>query len=124
MRVLITGITGFVGSHMAELALAKGAEVFGTYRWRSRMDNIQHLLSQIRLIECDLRDAISVRNALKEAKPDWIFHLAAQSYVPTSWSAPADTMVRMTPSKVSGNRPIACEGGKPCPTRFRTTRSV
>jgi GDP-4-dehydro-6-deoxy-D-mannose reductase len=92
MRVLITGITGFVGSHMAELALAKGAEVFGTYRWRSRMDNIQHLLSQIRLIECDLRDAISVRNALKEAKPDWIFHLAAQSYVPTSWSAPADTM--------------------------------
>jgi GDP-4-dehydro-6-deoxy-D-mannose reductase len=77
---------------MAELALAKGAEVFGTYRWRSRMDNIQHLLSQIRLIECDLRDAISVRNALKEAKPDWIFHLAAQSYVPTSWSAPADTM--------------------------------
>jgi GDP-4-dehydro-6-deoxy-D-mannose reductase len=82
MRVLITGITGFVGSHMAELALAKGAEVFGTYRWRSRMDNIQHLLSQIRLIECDLRDAISVRNALKEAKPDWIFHFAAQSYRP------------------------------------------
>ncbi|MCS7191545.1 MAG: GDP-mannose 4,6-dehydratase [Armatimonadetes bacterium] len=92
MRVLITGITGFVGSHLAELALNKGVEVFGTYRWRSRLDNIQHLLTQIRLIECDLRDAISVRNAVKEVKPDWIFHLAAQSFVPTSWTAPADTM--------------------------------
>ncbi len=92
MRVLITGITGFVGSHLAELALEKGAEVFGTYRWRSRMDNIQHLLTKVRLIECDLRDANSVRSALKEAKPDWIFHLAAQSFVPASWSAPADTM--------------------------------
>ncbi len=92
MRILITGITGFAGSHMAELALDKGVEVFGTYRWRSRMDNIHHLLNKVGLIECDLRDAISVRNALKEAKPDWIFHLAAQSYVPTSWSAPGDTM--------------------------------
>lgn len=92
MRILITGITGFVGSHLAELALEKGAEVFGTYRWRSRLDNIQHLLTKIRLIECDLRDAISVRSAVKEAKPDWIFHLAAQSFVPASWAAPADTM--------------------------------
>jgi GDP-D-mannose dehydratase len=92
MRVLITGITGFVGSHLTEFALGKGAEVFGTYRWRSRLDNIQHLLTKIRLIDCDLRDAISVRNAVKEAKPDWIFHLAAQSFVPASWTAPADTM--------------------------------
>ena len=92
MRVLITGITGFVGSHLAEFALDKGVEVFGTYRWRSRLDNIQHLLTKIRLIDCDLRDAISVRNAVKEAKPDWIFHLAAQSFVPASWTAPADTM--------------------------------
>lgn len=92
MRILITGITGFVGSHLAELALEKGTEVFGTYRWRSRLDNIQHLLTKIRLIECDLRDAISMRNAVKEAKPDWIFHLAAQSFVPASWTAPADTM--------------------------------
>ncbi len=93
MRILITGITGFVGSHLAELALERGAEVFGTYRWRSRLDNIQHLLTQIRLIECDLRDAISVRNAVKEAKPDWIFHLAAQSFVPASWTAPAEVTV-------------------------------
>jgi GDP-4-dehydro-6-deoxy-D-mannose reductase len=92
MRVLITGITGFVGSHLTEFALGKGAEVFGTYRWRSRLDNIQNLLTKIRLIDCDLRDAISVRNAVKEAKPDWIFHLAAQSFVPASWTAPADTM--------------------------------
>lgn len=92
MRILITGITGFVGSHLAEYALKMGAEVFGTYRWRSRMDNIEHLLGKIRLVECDLRDATSIRNALREAKPDRIFHLAAQSYVPTSWTAPADTM--------------------------------
>lgn len=92
MRILITGITGFVGSHMAEFALDKGVEVFGTYRWRSRMDNIQHLVGKVKLIECDLRDAVSVRNAIKETMPDWIFHLAAQSYVPTSWSAPGDTL--------------------------------
>lgn len=92
MRILITGITGFVGSHLAEYALKMGAEVFGTYRWRSRMDNIEHLLGKIKLVECDLRDATSIRNALREAKPDRIFHLAAQSYVPTSWTAPADTM--------------------------------
>lgn len=92
MQILITGVTGFVGSHLAEFALKMGAEVFGTYRWRSRMDNIEHLLGKIKLVECDLRDATSVRNALIEAKPEWIFHLAAQSYVPTSWTAPADTM--------------------------------
>lgn len=92
MRILITGITGFVGSHLAEYALKMGVEVFGTYRWRSRMDNIEHLIGKIKLVECDLRDATSIRNALREAKPDRIFHLAAQSYVPTSWTAPADTM--------------------------------
>ncbi|MCS7253976.1 MAG: GDP-mannose 4,6-dehydratase [Armatimonadetes bacterium] len=92
MRILITGITGFVGSHLAEYALRIGAEVFGTYRWRSRMDNIEHLIGKIKLVECDLRDLTSIRNALKDAKPDRIFHLAAQSYVPTSWTAPVDTM--------------------------------
>jgi len=62
MRVLITGITGFVGSHMAEYALAQGAEVFGSSRWRSRTENIEHLRSQIKLIECDLRDLAAVRS--------------------------------------------------------------
>jgi GDP-4-dehydro-6-deoxy-D-mannose reductase len=92
MRVLVTGITGFAGSHLAEFLLAKGdVEVFGTYRWRSRMDNINHISGRIQLLECDLKDATAVRKAVQTAKPDKIFHLAGQSYVPASWSAPAET---------------------------------
>jgi GDP-4-dehydro-6-deoxy-D-mannose reductase len=52
MRLLITGITGFVGSHMAEYALAQGAAVSGSVRWRSRTETIEHLRRKIRLIEC------------------------------------------------------------------------
>ena len=92
MRALITGITGFAGSHLAEFLLARDVEVVGAYRWRSRMDNIEHLTSSIHLIECDLRDAISIRTVLQETKPDIIFHLAAQSFVPASWQSPADTL--------------------------------
>ncbi|MBC7248101.1 MAG: GDP-mannose 4,6-dehydratase [Actinobacteria bacterium] len=93
MRILITGITGFVGSHLTEYALSRGdVEVFGTVRWRSRMENIEHLADRVRLVECDLRDAAAVRSALAEVRPDYIFHLAAQSYVPTSWKAPAETL--------------------------------
>lgn len=94
MRVLITGITGFVGSHLAEYALSLGdVEVFGTVRWRSRMDNVEHLLDRVRLVDCDLRDAAAVRRTLEEVRPDYIFHLAAQSFVPTSWKAPAETFI-------------------------------
>ncbi|MBI4744407.1 MAG: GDP-mannose 4,6-dehydratase [Actinobacteria bacterium] len=92
MRILITGITGFAGSHLAEYALTKNAEVYGTVRWRSRMDNVENLKEKVNLVECDLRDACSVRNTLKRCKPDYIFHLAAQSFVPTSWEAPAETL--------------------------------
>jgi nucleoside-diphosphate-sugar epimerase len=53
MRLLITGITGFLGSHMAEYALAQGAQVFGSARWRSRTENIEHLRAKIELIDCD-----------------------------------------------------------------------
>lgn len=92
MKVLITGITGFVGSHLAEFCLARGdVEVFGTYRWRSRRENIAHI-KDIELVEMDLTDAASCHGALKRIRPDRIFHLAAQSYVPTSWVAPGQTM--------------------------------
>ncbi len=91
MKVLITGITGFAGSHLAELCLGKKAEVYGTVRWRSRTENINGIKDKITLIECDLRDATSVRETLEAVKPDLIFHLAAQSFVPTSWKAPAET---------------------------------
>jgi len=94
LRVLITGITGFVGSHLTEYCLKRGdVEVFGTVRWRSRMDNVQHIVKDIELIDCDLRDAVAVRHCLSEVKPDFIFHLAAQSFVPTSWKAPVETIV-------------------------------
>jgi GDP-4-dehydro-6-deoxy-D-mannose reductase len=92
MRLLITGITGFVGSHMAEYALAHGAEVFGSSRWRSRTENIEHLHSQIKLIECDLRDLASVRGLLETTEPTHVVHLAAQSFVGASWHMPAETL--------------------------------
>lgn len=85
MRVLITGITGFVGSHLAEYLLEQnGVEIWGTMRWRSKTDNVDHLRDRIHLFECDLRDASSVRNLLEKSNPDYIFHLAAQRFVPTS----------------------------------------
>jgi GDP-4-dehydro-6-deoxy-D-mannose reductase len=94
MRALITGITGFAGSHLAEFLLNEHpeVEVFGTYRWRSRMDNIEHLRSKVKLLEADLRDYTSMYNALERSRPDYIFHLAAQSFVPSSWTAPNETL--------------------------------
>jgi GDP-4-dehydro-6-deoxy-D-mannose reductase len=92
MRLLITGITGFVGSHMAEYAIARGAEVIGSARWRSRTENIDHLRGQLRLIECDLRDTASVRRLLAASVPTHVIHLAAQSFVGASWHMPAETL--------------------------------
>jgi len=93
-RVLITGITGFAGSHLAEYFLAERpeVEVYGTYRWRSRRENIEGIESKLRLLECDLSDYVAVRRALDESRPDAIYHLAAQSFVPASWTAPLQTL--------------------------------
>jgi GDP-4-dehydro-6-deoxy-D-mannose reductase len=93
MRVLITGITGFAGSHLADYILEchPGVEIFGIVRWRSRMDNILHIQNKINMIEADLKEMGSLKKCLAEAKPDRIFHLAAQSFVPTSWKCPAET---------------------------------
>ena len=94
MRVLITGITGFVGSHLADFLLAQpDIQVFGIQRWRSNTANIDHLKGHLHMDECDLRDASSVRQVVEAVKPDRVFHLAAQSFVPMSWSAPSETMV-------------------------------
>jgi GDP-4-dehydro-6-deoxy-D-mannose reductase len=101
MRLLITGITGFVGSHMAEYALAHGAEVFGSSRWRSRTENIEHLRSQIKLIECDLRDLAAVRSLLETVEPTHVVHLAAQSFVGASWRMPAETLSTNVISQVN-----------------------
>ena len=101
MRVLVTGITGFVGSHFAEYALACGAEVFGSYRWRSKTENIEHIRSRITLVECDLRDMSSVRHLIEVSRPDFVIHLAAQSFVGASWQAPAETFMTNTLPQVN-----------------------
>ena len=94
MRALITGITGFAGSHLADYILENHphVEVYGIVRWRSRTENIEHLREKINLVEGDIRDYISVKRVLDEVRPDLIFHLAAQSFVPTSWKAPQETL--------------------------------
>ena len=94
MRVLITGITGFAGSHLADYLLEHqpGVEVWGIRRWRSRRENILHLGDRVKLVEGDLRDEASLRRVMAAARPEAIFHLAAQSYVPTSWNAPTETL--------------------------------
>ncbi|HPG00734.1 MAG TPA: GDP-mannose 4,6-dehydratase [Kiritimatiellia bacterium] len=94
MKVLITGITGFVGSHLADYILTehKDAQVLGFVRWRSPADNIRNILDKITLCYGDLTDAASTKKILAEHRPDIIFHLAAQSYVDYSYLAPAATM--------------------------------
>ena len=94
MRVLITGITGMVGSHLAEYILAHhpSVEVHGLIRWRSPLKNIESILPQIKLHNAELRDLNSLILLLKKVQPERIFHLAAQSYVTTSFSSPADTL--------------------------------
>ena len=94
MKVLITGITGMVGSHLAEYILDNHhlVEVHGLIRWRSPLDNIRNIYPKIILHQAELRDLHSLIVLLQKVKPDRIFHLAAQSYVTASFDAPADTL--------------------------------
>lgn len=94
MKVLITGITGMVGSHLAEYILANhaGTEVYGLVRWRSPLDNIRHILPQIQLHLADLHDQFSLVRLFEKVRPDWVFHLAAQSFVTVSFDQAADTL--------------------------------
>ncbi|MDA8668177.1 GDP-mannose 4,6-dehydratase [Alphaproteobacteria bacterium] len=95
----ITGITGMVGSHLADYIINNSDwEIVGLIRWRSPLNNISHLLSginenkRIKLVYGDLKDSISIDKALEEIRPDYVFHLAAQSFPKTSFDAPLDTM--------------------------------
>lgn len=118
MRVLITGVSGFAGSHLAEYLLGQdGVQIFGAIRWRSRLDNLDDLAhagrlnsmeeiditepgiierrmdpGRVNLVECDMCDPSQTRGVVAALRPDRIFHLAAQSFVPTSWRAPAQTV--------------------------------
>ena len=96
MRVLITGITGFVGSHMADYLLKNvpDVKVFATRRWRSRDDNIKHFYGddRVKFIEADLTDRGSLHGAIKMSKPDIVYHFAAQSFPETSFITPVMTL--------------------------------
>lgn len=101
-KILITGAAGFAGSHLAEFLIRKGhqdwtmgkdgLEIHGADRWYTRMDNIAHLRSLMEFHEFDMTDYGSVRRLLEAVQPDRIFHLAAQSFVPTSFGAPTETL--------------------------------
>ncbi len=93
MKALITGITGFAGSHLADYILAHHAavELHGTRRWRSKEDATNHLNGRVTFHECDITDAHNVYKVIERVKPDKIIHLAAQSYVAASWDSPSDT---------------------------------
>lgn len=98
-KALITGITGMVGSHLADFLLAETDwEVYGVCRWRSPLDNVAHLLDRVNKKDrlffdyADLNDQTSLIRTIEKVKPDYVFHLAAQSYPLTSFTAPIDTL--------------------------------
>jgi GDPmannose 4,6-dehydratase len=92
-RALITGVTGQDGSYLAELLLSKGYEVVGVVRRTSHhsYERIEHLLDRIEVVAADLLDQHSLTVVLQDTQPDEVYNLAAQSYVPTSWTQPVLT---------------------------------
>ncbi len=96
MKVLITGITGFVGSHMADYLLKNvpDVKIFGMRRWRSRFENVSHLyqLDNVTFLEGDLSDRSSISKILYEVKPDVVYHFAAQSFPESSFKTPTYTL--------------------------------
>ena len=98
-RALITGITGMVGSHLADYLLANtNWNIYGMCRWRSPLDNVDHLIERanskdrLYFIEGDLIDYISLQHAVELSGPDYVFHLAAQSYPMVSFTSPIQTL--------------------------------
>lgn len=98
-KALITGITGMVGSHLADFLLKETDwDVYGVCRWRSPLDNVDHLLERVNKKDriffdyADLNDQSSLIRVISKIKPDYVFHLAAQSYPLTSFTAPIDTL--------------------------------
>lgn len=98
-KALITGITGMVGSHLADFLFKETDwDIVGMCRWRSPLDNVAHLVDRanrrdrLHFLYGDLRDYVSLQNVVEQAKPDYVFHLAAQSYPTTSFTSPLDTL--------------------------------
>src|SRR5499426_3257878 len=92
-RALITGITGQDGSYLAEFLLEKGYTVFGMVRRASRdnFERLEHIRARLTLQQADLLDQLSLIRLLEETRPQEVYNLAAQSFVPTSWSQPVLT---------------------------------
>ena len=95
----ITGITGMVGSHLADYLIANTDwDIVGLIRWRSPLDNIKNLIeninnkNRVKLVYGDLNDGISIDTAIKDNRPDYVFHLAAQSFPKTSFDSPIETL--------------------------------
>ncbi len=98
-KALITGVTGMVGSHLCDFLLAETDwDIYGVCRWRSPLSNVQHLLERVNQGDrvffeyADLNDQISLLHVIQDIRPDYVFHLAAQSYPLTSFTAPIDTL--------------------------------
>ena len=116
MKVAVTGITGFVGSHLADYILENepDVEIIGLKRWRSPLDNIKHILGKVTLYDCDLTDLPSVISFFQKFEIDKVFHLAAQSFVPYSYVAPIATLNTnvigsanlLEAIRLSGQRPL------------------
>ena len=99
MRALVTGITGCVGSHLTDFLLENtNWDIYGMCRWRSPLDNVEHLLKRannkdrVFFLNGDLCDYISLQQVIEQSKPDYVFHLAAQSYPLTSFTSPLQTL--------------------------------
>ena len=92
-KALVTGVTGQDGSYLAELLLSKGYEVAGMVRRTSHhsYERIEHLLDRVQIVAADLLDQHSLTQVLQETRPDEVYNLAAQGYVPTSWTQPVLT---------------------------------
>lgn len=90
MKILVTGAGGMVGSHMVEMLYEKRHQVIGTY-YRPTID-VREISCPIPMIECDVRYPLNIEKIITEYKPDWIFHLAAQSYPTISWDKPFETI--------------------------------
>ncbi len=113
-RVFITGFTGFVGSHLADHLLAEGGyTIYGLHRWRSRLENVSHILNRVTLVEGDVTDSRAMVELVADIKPDLIFHLAAQSFVPASWKGPDATLTTNVRGQINLFEAVLA-AGRPC----------
>ncbi len=95
-KSLVTGASGFVAYHLIKLLLEKGEDVYASVRWNEDLSRIEPLKDKIKMIPMDLIDLGSCIRALQESNPDYVFHLAAQSFVPDSFAYPYQTIMTNT----------------------------